>query len=109
MRYPLIFPDAMVCRSYCINLGEFTDGQCYLDRGNLLCVSSSVWEIHIDGYTYSCHVKQSSCHFEKSYQLEWGFESNAPKEFNTFVQEAYLYDHLNYPQLSIIVDEERYA
>jgi len=102
MSYPLIFPEAMACRSFCINIGSFVDGDFYVDQDLVIYVEPSVWEVAILGDSYSCHVRGEVYHFERSYSVVWEVEDVIPEEFEFFVAKAYEYDKLKYPKLQVI-------
>lgn len=103
MVYPLIFPEAMACREYCVNLGKFIDGDCYADDKHIIFVSPSIWEIAINGNSYSCHILRTKYHFELEYDAQWTVGEGVPSEFVPFVEEAYSYSRFRYPKLLVIV------
>ena len=102
MRYPLIFPEAMACRNFCVNLGRFIDGETYIDKDMIICTSPSIWEIHITGWIYSCHIRGENYHFEKGYKIKWLVEDKIPKDFSLLISRAYEYNNLHYPKLKIL-------
>jgi hypothetical protein len=102
MRCPLIFPEAMACKAYCVNLGQFIDGECYLEDDLVLYVSSCVWEITVGGHSYSCHIKGEEYHFEREYRVKWLVGEGVPDGFSLLVEEAYEYDSYSYPKLRIL-------
>ncbi|MDP6587309.1 MAG: hypothetical protein QF535_21860, partial [Anaerolineales bacterium] len=101
MRYPLIFPEAMTCRSFCINLGHFIDGESYVDEDYIICVKPCIWEIQVKGDAYSCHIKGYEYHFERGYRSKWLVGNGIPDSFSLLIERAYEYDTLNYPKLRI--------
>ena len=106
MDYPLIFPEAMTCKTFCIRLGTFTEGTCYVDEENIIYVLPSVWEIKIKGTAYSCHLPHQygmAYYFEKDHSIKWEIGNGVPKEFEIFVDKAYEYDRLYYPKLCVLV------
>jgi len=102
METPLIFPDAMICREFCIRLGKFMDGHCYIDSQRILFITPSIWNVAIKNINYSLHICQSDYHFEKDYHLRWCIERHVPIDFEALVEEAYVYRRLSYPIFKII-------
>jgi hypothetical protein len=106
MKCPLIFPEAMACKNFCVNLGNCIEGEFYIDNDFIIFVEPSIWAITLDGNTYSCHIIGEEYFFEKGYKLKWEIEmGSVPNAFRDFVKTSFEYESLQYPKLKTFIGD----
>lgn len=102
MKYPLIIPEAILCKDFCMSMGKGIESVCFVQSNYLIKVTPAIWEISISNNIYSCHIYGFSYFFKKNYKTKWDIESRIPKTFHNLIEKAEEYESLQYPKILTI-------